>query len=278
MKTIITLLFITTLCTFAQTFDVNISLAPHTNSSFGEWKLTKIAPDSLDKSIYKAKIVRSNGRAAPYYVESSDVEIFDKELYLHNFLKQGYYTLTWVAKKGTIGDNIWKVSKSTKSFLKKSDFYKKHHAQDVGERVDWSKVLADYINSTIATLPMYNLKISNCTQKSIKVTRFYTKTIYTTGGEADPGGAYFPTMNRTNFLSLRWDKKGSLKLAKPVIIYAGKSATIPLSIFVKKGAQGDGPGQLTVALFVKYTKEGKAKEELLTVLNQSEDYGYATGW
>ena len=278
MRTIITLLFITTFYTFAQTFDVNISLASHIDSSFGAWKLTKVTPDSLDNSTYKGKIVRSNGRAAPYYIESSGIEIFDKELYLNNFLKQGYYTLEWVAKKGTIGDEMWKVSDTTKTFLKESDFYKNYQAQEGWEEIDWSMVLADYINSTIATLPTYNLELNNRSQKSIKVIGFYTKTIYTTGGEASPGGAYFPTMNKINFFSLRWDKKNSLKLVKPVIIQAQKSATIPLSIFVEKGAQGDGPGQLTVALFIKYRENGKVKEELLTILNQSEDYGYLTGW
>jgi|GEM_PF-1958419 len=278
MKTIITLLFITTLYTFAQTLDVNISLASHTNSRFGTWKLTKVAPDNLDKSLYKGKIVQSTGRAAPYYIESSGIEIFDKKLYLNHFLKQGYYTLEWIAQKGTIGDEMWKVSNATKTFLKESDFYKSYEAQEGWEEIDWSMVLADYINSTIATLPAYNLEISNRSQKSIKIIGFFTKTIYTTGGEASPGGTHFPTMNKINFFPLRWDKKNRLTLVKPVIIQAHKSATIPLSMVVEKGAQGDGPGQLTVALFVKYREKGKKKEKLLTILNQSEDYGYLTGW
>lgn len=277
MKTILSLFFITTLYTFAQTFDVNISLAPHTDSSFGEWKLTKIAPDRLD-SIYREKIVQLGGRAAPFYIESSDIEIFDKKLYLNNFLKQGYYSLEWIAQKGTMGDEMWEVSDTTKTFLKESDFYKTYHAQEGWEEIDWSMVLADYINSTIAPLPTYHVEIKNQNHKPIKITGFYTKTIYTTGGEASPGGAYFPTMNKVNYFPLHWKKTNRLRLSKPVTIQAQKSALIPLSIFVEKGAQGDGPGQLTVALFVNYMKEGKKKEELLTILNQSEDYGYLTGW
>ncbi|MBU1667960.1 hypothetical protein KKC13_06035 [bacterium] len=277
MKTIIILLLLTTFYTFAQTFDVNISLTTHNNSEFGEWKLTKVSPNSLD-SIFRGKIIRLDSRVAPFYIESSDIEIFDKELYVNHFLKQGYYTLQWIAKKGTLGDEIWEVSSATKTFLKESDFYKSYEAQEGWEEIDWSMVLADYINSTIATLPTYNLEISNRSQKPIKVIEFYTKTLYTTGGEASPGGAYFPTVNKLNFLSLHWNKKNSLKLIKLVIIQAQKSARIPLSIFVEKGAQGDGPGQLTVALFIKYREEGKVKEELLTILNQSEDYGYLTGW
>lgn len=278
MRTIIILLFITTFYTFAQTLDVNISLASHTNSDFGAWKLTKVTPNHLDTTTYKGKIVQSDGRAAPYYIESSGIEIFDKELYHNHFLKEGYYSLEWIAKKGTMGDEMWKVSKATKTFLKESDFYKNYHAQEGWEEIDWSMVLADYINSTIATLPTYNLEIINHDQRAIKVIGFYTKTIYTTGGEASPGGAHFPTMNKMNFFSLRWDKKNRLRLQKSVTIQAHKSATIPLSIFIEKGSQGDGPGQLTVALFIKYRERGKLKEELLTILNQSEDYGYLTGW
>jgi hypothetical protein len=41
---------------------------------------------------------------------------------------------------------------------------------------------------------------------------------------------------------------------------------------------GDGPGQLTVAIYVKYKEGKKEKEELLTIISQSEDYGYQTGW
>lgn len=278
MHKIIILLLFTTLYTFAQTFDVNISLAIHSNSSFGEWKLTKIAPQNID-DIYKGEIIKlSNSRTTPFYIESSDIEIFDKALYVEKFLKQGYHTLEWIAKKGTIGDEIWEVTESTKSFLKESNFYKNYQAQEGWEEVDWSMVLSDYINHTIASIPAYTIQIQNLAQKPIKIIEFYTKTIYTTGGEASPGGAYFPTSNKVNFFSLHWNKKNRLKLKKPVTIQAQRSTIVPMSIFVKKGSKGDGPGQLTVALFIKYRKNGRIKEDFLTIINQSEDYGYLTGW
>ena len=278
MKKIITLLWLTALYICAQTFDVNISLATHNKSRFGEWRLTKVAPQNID-DLYQGKIIQlSSSRAAPYYIESSDVEIFDKKLYEDYFLKQGYYTLQWIAKKGTLADEMWEVSDSTKNFLKESLFYKNYRAQDGWEEIDWSMVLADYINHSIATLPPYSVEITNLSQEPIKIISFYTKTIFTSGGEASPGGAYLPTSNRVNLLSLYWNEENRLRLTKPITIKSQKSTTIPLSIIVKNGAQGDGPGQLTVALFIKYRQKGKKKEELLTIINQSEDYGYLTGW
>ena len=277
MKKIITFLLLSTLYTCAQTFDVNIPLASHNESTFGEWQLKKIAPKKID-NVYKGKIVQLKNQKDAFYIESSDIEISNKELYVNNFLTQGYYTLDWKAKKGTIGDEIWEVSDNTKTFLKESDFYKTYEDQEGWEEIDWSMVLADYINNTIASLPTYTLEIKNLNQKPIKITELYTKTIFTIGGEASPGGAYFPTSNEVNYLSLQWDKVNHLKLDKALTIPTQQSVLMPLSIFVKKASQGDGPGELTVALFAKYSEEGKEKEELLTILNQSEDYGYLTGW
>lgn len=277
MKRLIALFLLSTFYTFAQSLEANVSLASHTDSSFGEWKLTKIAPENLD-SFFKGKIVQLKSRSAPYYIESTDIEIFDKKLYLNHFLKKGYSILEWIAKKGTMGDDVWNVSESTKNFLKESEFYKNYHAQDGWEEVDWSMVLADYINSTIGTLPTYNLAIKNQSKTSIELLKLYTKTIYTMGGEASPGGAYFQANDSKNRLILQWDKESNLTLNPSITIQPQKSNTLPLSIVVKKGAQGDGPGQMTFGLFIQYKEKGKIKEELLTILNQSEDYGYLTGW
>ena len=72
--------------------------------------------------------------------------------------------------------------------------------------------------------------------------------------------------------------KKFLKLQKHITIHPNEVKSIPMAIFVKKGAMGDGPGKLTVALYVKYIKGKKEKEELLTIISQSEDNGYQTGW
>lgn len=275
MKKILNLLIITTLFSFSHSLNVEISLAAHTNSTYGTWEITKIKTHNIDKR-YFDKITSWN-RAAPFHVEYTDIEIFNKKLYLKEFLKQGYYSLDWIPQKGTL-DPILNINKSTKKFLKESAFFKDYHAQDGWEQIDWSMVLADYRNSTISTIPSYELNISNQGKNPITIIGFYTKTIFTTGGEASPGGAYFPTKNKQNLLTLHWGKEGQLQLKKRVKISAKKSHTIPISIFVKKGAQGDGPGKLTFALYIKYKEGKKEKTRLLTIINQSEDYGYFTGW
>jgi len=280
MKKLVILFILTTIFAFTQTLSVKISLAPHNNSSYGAWQLQHITAAKLDKSFRQRLIDTRNQKdsRSPYYVEEEGIEVFQKKLYQQNFLKSGYHTLEWIAKKGTIGDEMWKVSASTKKFLKESEFFKSYHAQEGWEQFDWSMLLADYINSTIDTIPSYLFRIKNHSKTPIKIKEFYAKTIFTTGGEASPGGAYFPTKDDKNYFPLHWNHKKVLKLKEPVSILANKEKTIPMAIFVKKGAMGDGPGRLTVAIFVKYTEGKEEKEELLAIISQSEDYGYQTGW
>ena len=280
MKRIVSLLLITTICIFAQIFSVNITLAPHKQSSYGYWNLKYIKASQIN-SIYKGTLIDAQNdkyRLSPYYIESTDIKIFQKKLYQQNFLKEGYYNLDWIPYKGTIGDEIEKVSLKSKKFLKKSEFYKTYHAQDGWEEIDWSMLLADYINNSIKTIPSYELNITNHANTPTKIIEFYAKTIFTTGGEASLGGAYFPTENRVNYFSLHWNHKKVLKLQKPITIRPNETKNIPMAIFVKKGARGDGPGRLTVAIYVKFFKGKKEKEELLTIISQSEDNGYQTGW
>ena len=281
MKKIVSLFIITTIYSFAQTLSVEISLAPHSNSSYGTWELEHISASHID-NMFQGKLLDTRNdkhSRSPYYVEHTGIEIFQKKLYQKNFLKNGYYNLAWVSKKGTIGDEISsRISPDTKKLLKESEFFKNYHAQDGWEQFDWNMLLADYINSTIATIPSYDLNITNHSKKSIEITGFYAKTIFTTGGEASPGGAYLPTNNRVNYFPLHWNHKKVLKLQKPITIASHKIKTVPISVFVKKGAMGDGPGRLTVALFVRYTEREREKEELLTIISQSEDNGYQTGW
>ena len=277
MKKTLILFFLTSLFTFAHLFTVKLSLKPHTNSAYGKWRLYHVPAEKLDQQ-YRGKIIPTKGRAAPYQVEDMGIEIFHKQLYSKEFLKHGYYNLEWIPKKGTIGDEIWNVSNHTKIFLKESAFFKTYHSQDGWEYTDWSMLLADYINDSIKTLPSYELNITNESKKELTILGFYAKTVFTSGGEASPGGAYFPTETKINYFSLHWNHKKILKLQKPINIKPKKSKQIPLSIFVKKGAQGDGPGKLTIALYVKYLENRKEKGELLTIISQSEDYGYQTGW
>ncbi len=280
MKKIVGLFILTAVFTFAQTFSVNITLAPHSDSPYGSWSLEYIKTSQINNA-FKGRLIDTKNhkyRRSPYYVEHTDIEIFQKKLYQKNFLKQGYYNLEWVPYKGTIGDEMWKVSPNSKKFLKESEFYKTYHAQDGWEETDWSMVLADYINSSIKTIPSYDFNITNHSKTAVTIIGFYAKTIFTTGGEASPGGAYFPTQNKINYFPLHWNHKKVLKLQKSITIHPNDTKNIPMAIFVKKGAMGDGPGKLTVALYVKYIKGKKEKEELLTIISQSEDNGYQTGW
>ena len=277
MKKTLTLLALTPIFTFAQIFTVNLSLQAHTSSNYGTWKLSHLSAENIDER-YKGKIIKTRGRAAPYRIDETGIEVFHKQLYKQEFLKHGYYNLEWKAQKGTIGDESWKVSETTRKFLKESSFFKNYHSQDGWEQTDWSMLLADYINDSIATIPTYELNITNGGEKEINVLEFYAKTIFTSGGEASPGAAYFPTETKVNYFPLHWNQKKSLKLKNSIAIKPKSTKQIPLSIFVKKGAQGDGPGKLTVALYVKYMENKKEKEELLTIISQSEDYGYQTGW
>jgi len=281
MKKVVSLFIITTIYSFAQTLSVEISLAPHSNSSYGTWRLLHIIPPHID-NMFQGKLIDTRNdkySRSPYYVEHTGIEIFQKKLYQQNFLKQGYYNLEWVAKKETIGDEVFnEISANTKKLLKESRFFKTYHAQDGWEQFNWSMLLADYINNSIATIPSYDFNITNHSKNTIEITGFYAKTIFTTGGEASPGGAYFPSESKENYFPLHWNHKKNLKLDYFIIIDSKNSVTIPINIFVEKGARGDGPGRLTVALFVKYIEEKKEKVELLTIISQSEDNGYQTGW
>ena len=281
MKKIVILFILTTIYSFTQTLSVKVSLAPHTDSLYGSWKLQHINASNIDNR-FRGKLINTRKQKfsrSPYHVEGTDIDIFQKVLYQQNFLKNGYYNLEWIAKKGTIGDEIWnRISPHTKRLLKESRFFKNYHAQDGWEQLDWSMLLADYINNSIETIPSYKFNIKNHSKSTIQITGFYAKTIFTTGGEASPGGAYLPTATKENYFPLHWNHKKILNLDYSIIIDSKKSVTIPINIFVKKGAMGDGPGRLTVAIYVKYIENKKRKEELLTIISQSEDYGYQTGW
>ncbi len=280
MKKIVILFILTTIYSFTQTLSVKVSLAPHTDSLYGSWELQHINTSNIDNR-FRGKLIdirKQKFHRSPYHIGGTDIDIFQKALYQQNFLKHGYYKLEWVAKKGTIGDEMWRVSSDTKKLLKESRFFKNYHAQDGWEQFDWSMLLADYINHSISTIPSYNFKIISHSKNTIEITGFYAKTLFTTGGEASPGGAYLPTATKENYFPLHWNHKKILNLDYSIIIDSKKSVTIPINIFVKKGAMGDGPGRLTVAIYVKYIENKKRKEELLTIISQSEDYGYQTGW
>jgi len=280
MKKIVILLILSTIYSFTKMLSAELSLAPYNDSLYGSWELRYIPPSHIDK-VFKGQLLNNKNKKyalSPYTIEDSDIKIFQKKLYQKNFLKNGYYSLEWIAKKGTIGNEMWKVSSSTKKFLKESEFFKNYHAQQGWEEFDWSMLLADYINHTIATIPSYEFHIKNHSKTSIKIKSFYAKTIFTTGGEASSGGAYFPSKDKKNYFPLYWNHKKVLKLQKSITIRHNKIKTIPLAISVKKGAMGDGPGRLTIAIFVKYTEGKREKRELLTIISQSEDYGYQTGW
>jgi len=277
MKKTLILLVLTSVFTFAHIFTVKLSLQPHTSSNYGTWKLYHVSAQNLDEQ-YKGTIIEAKGRAAPYRIEETGIEVFQKKLYTKEFLKNGYYNLEWNPQKGTIGDEIWEVSNRTKRSLKESEFFKNYHSQDGWEQTDWSMLLADYINHSIETLPTYELNVTNQSNKKVKILGFYAKTVFTSGGEASPGGAYFPTQTKINYFPLHWAHQKVLKLKKSIKLKAKSSQQIPLSIFITKGAQGDGPGKLTVALYIKYMENKKEKEELLTIISQAEDYGYQTGW
>ncbi len=280
MKKIAFLLIVTTIYSFTQTLSVKVSLAPHDDSLYGTWKLLHITASHLDKR-FRGKLITTKNQKnsrSPYFIEGEGIDIYQKELYQKSFLRNGYYRLEWIPKKGTIGDEMWNVSASTKKQLKESDFFKTYHAQDGWEQFDWSMFLADYINHSIATIPTYRFTITNHSKKTIEIIGFYAKTIFTTGGEASPGGAYFPTATKENYFPLHWNHKKTLNLDYSIIVDSKSSVTIPINIFVQKGARGDGPGRLTVAIYVKYIEDKKENKELLTIISQSEDYGYQTGW
>jgi len=278
MKKKLMILLIFTNALFADSFDINLSINPETTNNYGHWELKYSTPNNIDP-LYKGPIIKTDDlHSIRYYVELSDINIFNKQMYMKKFLKHGYYELKWIAKKGTIGDEIWKVSKETQQFLQESQFYKNYHAQDGWEEIDWSMLLADYINYHIHNIPTYQLHLQNNSNKNIEILSLYAKSIFTTGGEASSGGAYLPAKEKINYFPLHWNKRKVLNFEKPIMLNKNQETDIPLSIIVKKGAQGDGPGILTIALFMKYKEDGKEKNTFLLTLSQSEDYGYETGW
>lgn len=257
--------------------DVKIEIEkPSVPSPYGNWKLLKIDPDKLSET-YKGNIKKQIGRAAPYTIQGGE-DIFDKDLFINVFLKLGVYHLDWIPKEGTIADEMWKVSSNTKKLIKASDFFKNYHTQDGWQHFDWNMALADYINSTISPIPPFIMTINNNSNKQIKIIAFYTKTVFTTGGEASPGAAYIPPKSKTHLLTLHWNKDSKMLLKAPLVIDLKSKMLLPISSYVKKAAQGDGPGRLVYALYVDYNLDGKEYTQLLTLISQSEDYGLNTGW
>ena len=282
MSKIVTFIILVSILSFAEKTDVfksKLSLQPSPKNLYGHWSLEYINAKKIDNQPYRREIIEQSDRAAPYRLSDSNIEIFQKGLYKNRFLKEGYYRLEWRNRKGSMGDEVWRVSQSTIDFLKESEFYKNYHAQDGWERKDWSILLADYLNSSIKTLPTYELHITNQSNQELSLLELYAKTIFTSIEEEASTAEHFPTKSKVNYFPLHWNHKKMLKFKKSISIKPKASVAVPLSIIVTNASEGvGGSSRLTVGLFIRYRVGKKYKESFLTVLSQSEDYGYQTGW
>ncbi len=227
---------------WAKDFDVKIVLGKHNvKNPYGEWSID--LKRATDKKYY-GKIDTTESWGNRYHrLENTDMEILNIPYYKKIFIGQKYYKFYW-RKKGNKGyfDNN-----------------------------------ADKINATISSIPPVKLRIKNLHGSSVTLLSLQSKNIFQTGGMADFIAGHIAPQIKEGAMELSYDKTDKMTFPKDYLMSSTKVLDLPLSLWVKNAAHGDGSGELTYALEMHYIQDGKRKTEVLIILSQSDAEGYSSG-
>lgn len=239
---VISLLILSLSLMQANDFSAKILLGKHhTENLYGEWTIEK--RDAKSKKFY-GKIERTKSYGNVYnIVENSDIEVYDIAYYKKYFLGKNYYEFFWKKKEN-------------KAYFDANSEKK---------------------NATISPIPSVKLRITNLYNKKITLLYIKNKNIFQTGGMASINLGKVSPKVKEGAMELSWNSTDKMKFPNDYIIDSGKVLDLPLTLWVKNAAHGDGNGALTYALEMHYLKDKKQYKEMLLIITQADGEGYDAG-
>ena len=229
----------------AKDLSARLSLGKHvTTNPHGIWSLEK---KSANTKQLRAKIL-PKGEFDTYpcleYVGSKgecwEIRIIDVTAFKKEFVAKNYYHFYWKKKKN------------------------KGYSDPNGEK----------INASMSAIPKVMLQVKNRSKLPVTLHSIQSKSIFQQGGTADSSEKRVLPQVRKGAMEISYNKSDRMTFPKGYTLPAGKEITLPLSLWVKDAASGDGTGDLAYGLVMHYTKGGKKRSEVLVNLLQGDAEGY----
>lgn len=229
----------------AQEFSTSLSLGKHkTNNPYGVW--------SLEKKRANTKQLRS--------------KILPKEEY------DIYPCLEYVGSKGICWEiRILDVATFKKEFVGK-DYY--HFYWEKKKNKGYSDPNGEKINASISPRPQVMLHLKNNTASTVTLLYIESKSIFQQGGIADFSERKVAPKVKKGAMEISYNKSDRMIFPNGYTLTPGKQITLPLSLWVKNAAYGDGTGDLAYALVLHYKKGTKKHSEVLVNMLQGDGEGY----
>lgn len=229
----------------AKDFQVNIKLGKHrTDNPYGVWTLEKMRANTKQ---FRAKLM-SKAQCGIYpcleYAGEkgvmSDIKVIDVKRFKDTFVEHKYYHFYWRKKKN------------------------QGYSDPNGEK----------INATISPIPQVVIHLKNSTSVPLTLETIESRSIYQQGGMADSTEYRVEPQVRKGAMEIAHNHSDKMTFPKGYILSVGKSIDLPLSLWVKNAAHGDGTGDLAYALELHYVKQGKKQTTHLVNLLQGDGEGY----
>ena len=247
MKTNIVIVVVTLLCmqgVLAKDFSASMTLGKHkTDNPYGEWSLVKKSANSKQFNTKILPKTEYDTYPCLQYVGGEgcwEIRIIDVPTYQKAFLNRSYYHFLWEKKKN------------------------KGFSDPQGKK----------INASISKIPQVMLHLKNNTSSTVTLVSIKSKSIFQQGGMADSSEYEVEPEVKKGAMEMAYDKSDQMTFPNGYKLIAGKKITLPLSLWVKNAATGDGTGDLAYALVLHYKKDGKQKSEVLVTLLQGDGEGY----
>jgi len=228
----------------ANDFSSSLTLGKHTKDNpYGVWTLEKKFANTKQ---LKAKILpKTEFDTYPclQYIGGKgcwDIRIIDVQRYKKTFLNHRYYHFFWKKKKN------------------------QGYSDPNGEK----------INASISPIPQVMIHVRNNTASSVILLDIESKSIFQQGGMADSTKSHILPKVQKGAMEIAHNKSDKMTFPKGYKLNKGKEITLPLSLWVKNAAEGDGTGDLAYALVMHYKYAGKNKHEVLVNMLQSDGEGY----
>jgi len=229
----------------AKDFESTLILGKHnTKNHYGEWHIDKKRANTAQ---FHAKIITDgkvhNLASTTPGIDISDIEIIDIPFYKKVFVDKDYYQFYWRKK----------------------------------ENKGYFDANANKINVTISSIPPVFLRIKNSSGESLNLQYIENRNIFQKGGMADFVARNMTPQVKKGAMEISYNTKDRMTFPKSYLLPAGKTVILPLSLWVKNAAHGDGSGELAYALEMHYTKDGENKNEVLLNVLQADAEGYDMG-
>jgi len=247
MKKNMLIVVVTLLCmqgVMAKDFSASITLGKHkVDNPYGVWSLDK---KSANTKQFKSKILpKTEFDRYPclQYVGGEgcwDIRIIDVPRYKRAFLNHSYYHFFWKKKKN------------------------KGYSDPQGEK----------INASISPIPQVMLDVKNNTKSMMTLLKIESKSIFQQGGMADSSERKIKPKVQKGAMEISYNKSDYMTFPNGYKLASGKKVTLPLSLWVKNAAEGDGTGDLGYALILHYKKDEKKGSEVLVNIFQGDAEGY----